>query len=486
MRKVTVLLLMLIVALFAVGCGQGDVANTSEESLAVQTEGGGGIVAENTGEAESDNNIPGYGEYYELLHNAQNGDTDAQYYLGRMYHEGNGVSQDYAQAVRWFRMAAEQGHPRGQNNLGIAYINGDGVSVNLVNAESWIRRSAEQGDANGLANMAFFYMNGIVVQQDHERGIYWLRRAADEGLARAKNNLGMMYLEGQGVPFDIERGLDWIEQAAQLGHIGAMYNLAINYKDGGGLGLPIDHQRMLYWLHRAAEEGEMEAQFQLGLVYSGFHDTNIPIDYEEAARWLRKAAGQGEDMAIHNLGVLHRRGVITHALVPRVEYVTRDNEINRILWYELDGILIPVPDCWDSALNVDSTQIYDRMMIAIMSGANNWHDVVFGVSRIRSSRENLVENVLRRYSESAGFTIRESDIRHFDSADGFEHPAMIIDHSNDRQFQDLMPGVWSQRSIVFPQEGNSHVMVEAFATPNADEDFFIEKLMWLARNISLE
>ena len=38
-----------------------------------------------------------------------------------MYERGRGVRQDFAEAVRWFRRAAEQGNARGQNNLGAMY-----------------------------------------------------------------------------------------------------------------------------------------------------------------------------------------------------------------------------------------------------------------------------------------------------------------------------------------------------------------------------
>jgi TPR repeat protein len=45
-----------------------------------------------------------------------------------MYANGQGVPQDYAEAVKWFRKAAEQGNAMAQYNLGIAYANGQGVS----------------------------------------------------------------------------------------------------------------------------------------------------------------------------------------------------------------------------------------------------------------------------------------------------------------------------------------------------------------------
>src|SRR3989337_2079662 len=50
---------------------------------------------------------------------AEQGGAEAQNNLGAMYHEGEGVPQDYKEAVKWFRKAAEQGNAPAQSNLGV-------------------------------------------------------------------------------------------------------------------------------------------------------------------------------------------------------------------------------------------------------------------------------------------------------------------------------------------------------------------------------
>ena len=52
-----------------------------------------------------------------------------------MYANGQGVRQDYTQAVQWFRKAAEQGDAKAQYNLGVAYDNGHGVRQDLALAQ---------------------------------------------------------------------------------------------------------------------------------------------------------------------------------------------------------------------------------------------------------------------------------------------------------------------------------------------------------------
>jgi TPR repeat protein len=49
---------------------------------------------------------------------ADNGEADAQYHLGNMYRKGLGVRKSNAKAVKWFRLAAKQGHKKARKTLG--------------------------------------------------------------------------------------------------------------------------------------------------------------------------------------------------------------------------------------------------------------------------------------------------------------------------------------------------------------------------------
>lgn len=86
-------------------------------------------------------------ECQNLLNKANNGDKYAQNNLGYCYGHGQGVRQDYVEAVKWYRRSAEQGCDTAQYNLGICYEYGQGVQQNYVEAVKWYRKSAEQGNA---------------------------------------------------------------------------------------------------------------------------------------------------------------------------------------------------------------------------------------------------------------------------------------------------------------------------------------------------
>jgi uncharacterized protein len=77
---------------------------------------------------------------------AEQGDAEAQFNLGRMYYNGEGVSQDDAEAVKWYRKAADQGHTEAQFNLVEIYSYGEGVQQDFEEAANWYRKAAEQGD----------------------------------------------------------------------------------------------------------------------------------------------------------------------------------------------------------------------------------------------------------------------------------------------------------------------------------------------------
>jgi TPR repeat protein len=68
--------------------------------------------------------------------------------LGVCYLNGHGIAQDYNEAVKWVRKAAEQGDANGQSNLGVCYFKGHGVAKDDAEAVKWFLKAAMQGDAN--------------------------------------------------------------------------------------------------------------------------------------------------------------------------------------------------------------------------------------------------------------------------------------------------------------------------------------------------
>ena len=90
--------------------------------------------------------------FKEMLQAAEQGNVAAQYNLGVMYANGQGVRQDYAQAVQWYRKVAEQGDAEAQYNLGLMYYKGEGVRQDLALAQEWFGKACQNGNQNGCDN----------------------------------------------------------------------------------------------------------------------------------------------------------------------------------------------------------------------------------------------------------------------------------------------------------------------------------------------
>jgi TPR repeat protein len=84
---------------------------------------------------------------------ADQGMVAAQFNLGIMYDTGLGVSENDAEAVKWFRTAADQGHAKPQFNLGNMYYRGDGVPENNIRAYVLWSMAKTQGNTGAATNI---------------------------------------------------------------------------------------------------------------------------------------------------------------------------------------------------------------------------------------------------------------------------------------------------------------------------------------------
>ena len=134
----------------------------------------------------------------DLTRCAEQGDAQAQFKLGARYEEGYWVTQDPAEAERWYRLAAEAGHVVAQFTLGWRYGDFD--------------RSRPPQDR--------------VPDQDAE-ATRWLLLAADQGHARAQHTLGFMHARGYGVEADPVLAHMWFALSVSRGGVYSMENRSL-------------------------------------------------------------------------------------------------------------------------------------------------------------------------------------------------------------------------------------------------------------------
>jgi uncharacterized protein len=110
---------------------------------------------------------------------AEQGDRDAQYYVGRMYEKGQGVRKDAREVVTWYRRAAEGGHAAAQYRLAVGYAFGfAGLPHNDKAAVEWLRKSAEGGYKRAQKTLGRAYAEGrFGLPVDTKQAEYWTKKA---------------------------------------------------------------------------------------------------------------------------------------------------------------------------------------------------------------------------------------------------------------------------------------------------------------------
>ncbi len=288
---------------------------------------------------------------------AEQGDREAQFTLAEMYQNGEGVERDDAEAVRWFHLAAEQGHADAHANLRMAarqgdidvqfslgemYENGEGVPQDDAEAARWYRMAAEQGLAAAQIALGNMYRNSEGVLWNSLEAIRWYRLAAEQGHAAAQIAVATMHENGEGVPQDSAEAIRWYRLAAEQGHAEAQATLGSIFKPTAysssvgalnvsgtlrtelGDGMTQDYAEAVRWYRLAGEQGHAEAQATLGSMYR--NGEGVAQDYAEAVRWYRLAGEQGHADAQATLGSMYENG----------EGVAQDDS-EAVRWYRLAG-----------------------------------------------------------------------------------------------------------------------------------------------------
>ena len=114
------------------------------------------------------------------------GNAEAQYRIGVIYENGDGVPKDMKKAVEWYQKAAEQGNAAAQYSLGACYLKGDGVPKDINKAIEWAQKAAAQGNAAAKFLLELCYEIPEGVPADMNRAVEWYQKAAEQGAARAQ------------------------------------------------------------------------------------------------------------------------------------------------------------------------------------------------------------------------------------------------------------------------------------------------------------
>ena len=117
------------------------------------------------------------------------GDPDAQYFYAWMCADGQATERQLSEAVRWYRLAAIQGHVSASYRLALMYDEGRGVVSDPVEAAKWYEIGARDGISGAQYRLGSLYENGRGVQQDCDVAAAWYKIAAADGDLLSKYRL---------------------------------------------------------------------------------------------------------------------------------------------------------------------------------------------------------------------------------------------------------------------------------------------------------
>lgn len=157
--------------------------------------------------------------------------------IGDLYHYGFILPQDDQLAFSYYMVAAQEGNPQAQYYVGIHYETGTGVEKNICIAQKWYRIASENQEYKDLFsfeiygsanNLAYLIGTGACDgNSDLTSAIKYYRFAAEGGVPEAQYSIGMFYLEGIGeYPKDINEGIKWLRKSAEQGFAKAQIKLA--------------------------------------------------------------------------------------------------------------------------------------------------------------------------------------------------------------------------------------------------------------------
>lgn len=113
-----------------------------------------------------------------LIPLAEHGHPAAQYNIGVMHEWGNGMPQDNANALKWYKRSAERSHKDAQNNLGALYSKGEGTEQNFIEALKWFIIATKNGSEGGQKNILIVEkrMSYEQISQAQKLANDWMRK----------------------------------------------------------------------------------------------------------------------------------------------------------------------------------------------------------------------------------------------------------------------------------------------------------------------
>ncbi|MBP5407181.1 SEL1-like repeat protein [bacterium] len=202
-------------------------------------------------------------KFRQCLETAEQGDSEAQFYVAFAYDSGVGIQEDKDEAFRWYMKAASQANDKAQLMIGLFYEKGIVVKPNIEEAFKWYLKSAEQGNTTAQNQLGTWYFNKENLNLfskwwNNNQAFKWFSKAAEQGNPTSQTNIGYCYFYGCGTKKDYAAALEWYMKAAEQNNPDALFQVGYFYENG--ITVQENSNQALKWYRKAVAQGSSKAQ----------------------------------------------------------------------------------------------------------------------------------------------------------------------------------------------------------------------------------
>lgn len=244
-----------------------------------------------------------YEEAYKWLTKAAQADEkcdSAQYMLGVMCFNGDGVEKDLVRAAQWYRKAADSGHESAQYELALCYLYGDGVEESYDEAIYWLKAGSALGNAQCDEKLEELSAPDTLPGLKVEEVDHWMRQSGVNATAESERQLLLMLKTGSHS--SVNQAVIDLYPAAEKGNETAQLLYGRCWEMGMGLHQDLDSA--YYWYKRAYDMGsELAEQHAVKCLRLCFENNVFP---EDAESFLRSCANRRNTKAMISLAYYHR------------------------------------------------------------------------------------------------------------------------------------------------------------------------------------
>jgi len=156
---------------------------------------------------------------------AKIGNAEACYNLAVIYQKGYGVRRSQANAIRWFKIAAQRGHAAAQYTLArFVFAKRRKSARDMRNAKHWLTSAARQNHSPSMYWLGTMYTMGQGVRTSHKQAAHWYLQAAQSGYGTAQLHMARIYSRGIGISRNKIEAYAWARLAMRQGVARARQN----------------------------------------------------------------------------------------------------------------------------------------------------------------------------------------------------------------------------------------------------------------------